>query len=143
MRSSVNMFFEMIDTSDGMAKGRRGGGRETIYSARRKTRRKRSKACHRYRQMTLRTSLYGGTSRAANLSKELLKDRSPQVVAAWKDDTLGTVLTKAGPSLFPPFSTGGLFLANNYLTLFEFSKYLHVGGYLRQCRHVLENIDNK
>ncbi|EFN72524.1 hypothetical protein EAG_04624 [Camponotus floridanus] len=55
---------------------RRRGGRH---------RRKRSKACHRYRQMTLRMSPY--YTRAANLSKEHLRDRSPQVAAGREGQT--------------------------------------------------------
>jgi len=53
--------------------------------------------------MTLRMSPY--YTRAANLSKEHLRDRSPQVAASREGQTAALVLTKA------PF-----LLINNYLT---------------------------
>lgn len=61
--------------------------------------------------------------RAANLSKGLLKGRSPQVVASGKDD----VRRGINQSRFPL-----LLLTNNYLTYREFSKYLYA-IHLRQC----------
>lgn len=88
-------------------------------TARWKTRRKRSKACHRYRQMTSRTSPHEEVLLAANLSKELLKGRSPQVAGLGRT-MFSAVLTKAGVPL--------LLLTNNYLTYLEFSRYLSILG---------------